>query len=237
MQGTGNSKRVSSNQKGPHQELEAIVRKHLQHSYRRPFAQHTLRAFEALKEGLGSEHPRQDIVLDSGCGVGLSTAQLALKHPGALVIGVDRSGQRLAGDPDAQLCRAYENYWLLRADLCDFWRLVQQNGWTISHHYLLYPNPYPKKAQIGQRWHGHPLFKTIVEMGGQLSLRTNWPIYAEEFSLALQMLGQQAQVEQKIVQEPFLTPFEEKYVRSGHEIFELSSELDPDSLASSLENC
>ena len=77
---------------------------------------------------------------------------------------------------------------MLQANLIDFWRLSVQTEWRLQKHYLLYPNPWPKKKHLQRRWHGHPVFPSILELGGELELRTNWKIYADEFNQAVNLL-------------------------------------------------
>ncbi len=63
--------------------------------------QHTSEAFEDAKNfvdafyGAGYTGPRY-VVLDSGCGVGMSTFKLGKKFPDIPVIGIDRSEKRLS---------------------------------------------------------------------------------------------------------------------------------------------
>ena len=82
----------------------------------RPVARHTAAAFDAF---LAAAAGRPEVVVDAGCGTGVSTAALAARHPDALVVGVDRSADRL-GRGRAPLP---DNAFLLRAELADFWRL------------------------------------------------------------------------------------------------------------------
>ena len=47
------------------------------------------------------------------------------------------------------------NLLLLRAELSDFWtEVAYHSDWIIAHHFLLYPNPYPKHKHLKRRWHG-----------------------------------------------------------------------------------
>lgn len=159
---------------------------------KKPIAAHTAAAFEAIREFVD---PQKEIVLDSGCGTGRSTVLLGQLHPETQVIGVDRSFVRLNrnenlrnendGSADASL-RPFQsvssNTLLVRAELADFWRCCLNEGWKISHHYLLYPNPYPTKARIKQRWYGHPAFPLILQLGGDIMVRSNWKGFLEEFA-------------------------------------------------------
>lgn len=97
-----------------------------------------------------------------------------------------------------------------------------------ERHYLLYPNPWPKKAQLGRRWHGHPVFPTIVALGGVVECRSNWQTYIDEFGAALTQLTGKVVTTEVVPDDPAgpLTPFEEKYRRSGHRLWACRTQLD-----------
>lgn len=79
-----------------------------------------------------------------------------------------------------------DNMLLLRADLVDFWILAARDGqWDIEEHLILYPNPYPKRSQLRQRWHGHPVFPVMLGLGGKITVRSNWRTYLDEMCLAI----------------------------------------------------
>jgi tRNA (guanine-N7-)-methyltransferase len=63
---------------------------------------------------------------------------------------IDEQGStQVAPDDDNVLVQQVsENVWLVCADLIDFWRLLIKHKWNVEHHYLLYPNPYPKQARL-----------------------------------------------------------------------------------------
>jgi len=226
----GNSRPVSSNQSGIHARLEQVVRRHLTSVNRRPCAEHTRKVFEAHADELaGTSRP---LIFDSCCGVGESTAKLAARHPDALVLGLDKSATRLGrhggavgGLEAGRESGPGDNYRLLRVDLNDFWRLAADAGWRLSHHYLLYPNPWPKAAHLQRRWHASPAFIDLLRLGGQLTLRSNWRIYLEEFAAALAIAGHKASVTPYLAADP-LTPFERKYRDSGQVLWQLECDLD-----------
>ena len=209
---------VSSNQSGVHRNLLAVVARHRRHVYQKPIAEHTRDAFRQLQQALAAR-PRP-LVLDSGCGVGESTEHLAARHADCWVIGVDKSARRLARR-GAQAVVNQDNAWWVRADLVDFWRLAAAAGWRLQHHYLLYPNPWPKAEHLQRRWHGHPVFPTLMALGGALEARSNWRIYLAELALALRCYcGLQPLVEDFRAEE-FITPFERKYARRGESLYRL----------------
>ncbi|PCF95103.1 tRNA (guanine(46)-N(7))-methyltransferase TrmB [Vreelandella nigrificans] len=216
-----NSRPVISNQPGPHHDLARRVARALENPLRKPIAAHTEQAFEEAQTWY--KQRQAPLILDAGCGVGLSTRRLAAQFPDCAVIGVDRSEDRLGRDHG----NLPENARLVRADLVDFWRLAEQAGWALERHYLLYPNPYPKAAHLKMRWHGHPVLPTLLALGGKLELRSNWSLYVEEFALAVaQVTGQQAEVGVLSPNGNYLTPFEAKYDQSGQTLWRLCIELE-----------
>ena len=211
-----NSRQVSSNQQYPHPGLAATVRKHLDSDYRRPVAEHSRAAYRAVAECLARE--ARPLVLDSFCGTGHSTALLARAFPDHLVVGVDKSRQRLARHAGG----GERNYCLLRADCEDIWQLLLADGLQVERHYLLYPNPWPKARHLQRRIHGHGSLPLLVELGGELTLRSNWQLYVEEFGLAMHLAGRRGFIS-RVSGEPPLTLFERKYRDSGHSLWQFAT--------------
>jgi tRNA (guanine-N7-)-methyltransferase len=212
-----NSAPVASTQTGVHAQLHSLVARHAGTEFLKPIAPYNRAAFEralATWDAAG----RQPLILDAGCGVGLSTRHLASAYPDHFVIGVDQSADRLARNT-AWNAPAPANQTRVRADLVDFWRLLQGADVTLARHYVLYPNPWPKIGQLSRRWHGHAVFPTIVALGGQFECRSNWRIYIEECAAALhQLTGRDVRCERYEPEAP-ITPFEHKYMASGHTLW------------------
>lgn len=208
----GNSRTIDSNQSGPHDKLTELVQRYLRHPSQRPISEHTLAAFTHCQTWLAGW--RGDIILDSCCGVGESTAHIARQYPEAKVIGIDKSAHRIA--KHSHYAQQRENYTVLRADVNDFWRLAVQHHWQPCRHYLLYPNPYPKASQVQKRWHACAAFADLLALGGILEVRSNWQIYIQEFAQALAVAGVKAQCDEFKAPQP-LTPFERKYWQSGQQ--------------------
>ena len=208
------AKPVTSNQNGPHVNLAGVVRRNQHHTYRKPIAEHTRTAFDA-SAAIVKQH-QQPVILDSGCGTALSTRHIARAYPDALVIGIDRSEDRLSRQYTEPLP---DNAITVRADLIDFWILAAEANWQLQHHFILYPNPYPKSMHLKRRWHAHPVFPTLLRLGGQLELRTNWRIYAEEFALALRLNGYIKAAAESFVPDKFQTLFEKKYAEAEQDLY------------------
>ncbi|WP_017306211.1 tRNA (guanine(46)-N(7))-methyltransferase TrmB [Spirulina subsalsa] len=206
-----NSRSVTSSQRTVHSALEKVVQKHLDHQFRKPIPDYQREIFQ---QAIAQIPPQTPLILDSGCGVGESTRHLAQMFPQCFILGVDQSLHRLSkSDPQG------ENYRLIRADLVDFWRLMAQASISLTRHYILYPNPYPKPVHFKRRWHGHPVFPTLLQLGGILELRSNWQIYVAEFAQAFHLAtGTPGQWAAFTPSSP-LTPFERKYHESGHQLW------------------
>lgn len=213
------SRSVVTNQDGPHPRLEETVRRHLTHASHKPIADHTRVAFEQVLEWLG--RGSGPLILDACCGVGDSSRYLARAHPGHRVIGVDKSAHRLTREREGE---EPETLFLVRADLNDFYRLAVDAGLAFERHYILYPNPWPKAAHLGRRWHGAPAFADIVRLKGKLELRSNWKLYLEEFQIALKTAGLESELSAFQPDAP-ITPFEAKYRASGHALWRLDATI------------
>src|SRR6056297_3226184 len=114
------SRPVRSSQTGVHPRLAERVGRHRSRTWQAPVHAGSRAEFEAFREWRDRSRP---LVLDSGCGTGASTVELGHRHPGAQVLGIDRSAHRLARAPafgPDRLC--------IRARLEDAWRLLAADG-------------------------------------------------------------------------------------------------------------
>jgi tRNA G46 methylase TrmB len=241
---------ISTNQDSVHDDLQEIVHKYRVNDFKKPIAAHTQKAFDDiiawLDEPSLSKGPSSfagDIIIDACCGVGESSLALAKQFPLAKVVGVDKSGARLAkhghyvntksandkgvhhkGDENEE---TYSNVRVFQADLNDFWRLLSQHieakksDWQVVKQCLFYPNPYPKKSQVQKRWHASPAFPSLLRCCNNIEVRSNWKIYIEEFSVALTEYGVQSNID--LVSGDPITPFERKYSESGQQCWQLQT--------------
>lgn len=136
------------------------------------------------------------------------------------MLGVDQSVARLLRAP-----RLPEHARLIRARAEDIWRLLRLHGIVVSRHYLLYPSPWPKPGHLARRWHAHPAFPDLLALGGELELRCNWKIYADEFHAALQMCDIAVSPVVSFVPDQAISLFERKYAQSGHRLYRLNATL------------
>lgn len=210
------SRQVHSTQTGTHPDLAHWVNR-ARTGFRKPIAAFNASAFAEVSHWLGEADTPW--LLDSGCGTGHSSLFLAEQHPNLRVVGVDRSAHRLGKTPNT-----HARILWVRADLVDFWRLLAASPWRPLRHYLLYPNPYPKAQHIKQRWHAHPVFPALLACSPQLICRTNWLIYAQELQQALTWHGYTADLAE-VHPNPPITLFERKYQASGHQLWEVSTQI------------
>ena len=212
---------IISSQTAPHKNLAKLVLRYQNSEFQDSIPKHAINAFQIANEFVSSKK----VILDSGCGTGESSYRLAKKFPEHKVIAIDKSIDRLQrshsyGDQPANLL-------FVQCDCVHLWRLILQAKWNVERHYLFYPNPWPKPGHLQRRWHGHPIFPTMVALGGVLTMRTNWKVYAEELAQALEMIGC-SNVEMKplvLDVESAFTAFERKYIHSKHQLYEVVSKL------------
>ena len=217
-----NSRIPASAQSDIHDGLPARVRKHCTERFCKPVQVYNRVAFDQALAGWDGVAP---LILDAGCGVGHSTIELARTWPDHWVIGVDQSEDRLQRRKPYPAALLPQNMVFVRADLVDFWRLLDEAGLRLARHYILYPNPWPKIGHLGRRWHAHPVFPALVKLGGVLECRTNWDVYIREFACALELV-----TGQPVPWLPFealnpLTPFERKYRDSGQTLYRIVVDL------------
>lgn len=203
---------IQTQQASPHSDLERIVRHHLAHPWRKPCPSHTQNAFQQLQSRYRND-PRP-LILDSYCGTGMSTAVLAAQHSEALVVGIDQSASRLA----KHQVLGQQNYLLLQAEAESFWRCLVEANIPLAAHWMLYPNPWPKASQLRRRVHGHGAFPLLAKLGGQLQMRSNWQVYATEFTQAAELIGLSGALE-TFTPDPPHTLFERKYYERGHTLW------------------
>ncbi|ATE59607.1 tRNA (guanine(46)-N(7))-methyltransferase TrmB [Thauera sinica] len=217
-----NSRIPDSAQQGVHENLARVVARHLAEPFRKPYADYNRAAFDA---SLARWDGRAPLILDAGCGVGHSTIQIARGNPDHWVIGVDQSQDRLQRRKPYPEALLPGNMVFVRADLVDYWRLLDEAGLRLARHYVLYPNPWPKIGHLARRWHAHPVFPWLPRLGGRLECRSNWRVYIEEMAFALTLaLGREVPWEAFEAPAP-LTPFERKYRDSGQTLYRLVADL------------
>lgn len=121
------------------------------------------------------------------------------------------------------------NLVFVRADLVDYWRLLEEAGLRLARHYILYPNPWPKIGHLTRRWHAHPVFlhSTPGWRAGMSQQLGCSPGRDEHCAVHCARPGG---CMGSFVAEAPISPFERKYRDSGQPLYRL--ELDPGAGAS-----
>ena len=200
---------INSKQIGIHNNLERLLHKHRDHAFRAPISATQQQAFQQFL-ALIDDRP---LLLDAGCGTGLSTVQLSEQYPQHCVIGVDKSLHRLQ--------RASGDAKLLQADLIALWQQCASENMHIDKLFLLYPNPWPKAKHIQRRFHGHAIFPTLLSLCNSIECRSNWKLYLEEMAFAIEVLTGESATVKAITPEKALTRFEDKYCQSNTPVYQL----------------
>lgn len=221
-------KQTSSPVRSSQQEADPGLQQRLQRrqgaSYRRPLAVHNIAVYRQLQAWLQAHAGR--LLLDAGCGTGQSSLELASRHPDCVVLGADKSLQRLRqrGLSAEQPLRIEGRCAFALVDLVDLWRLLAADGVEFRCLYLLYPNPWPKPAQRLRRWPLHPIWPLLLTLAPRLELRSNWGVLADETRQALDACGWLATQTLLPRQSEPISPFEAKYQASGHALWQVLGE-------------
>ena len=185
-------------------------------TYHRPIADHAQQCFKGLDERIKARPA--PIILDSGCGRGLSSQILAQRYPKHWVIALDQSAHRLARLPRGKT----PNLLIAHANCIDIWRLFEKSDHVIDLHTVFYPNPWPKSRHEKRRWYAHPVSPIFLRLSSRTIIRSNWLFYLQKTALVAQQNG----VHTRLSQLPNLitsgiTHFEIKYQQQSIALYEL----------------
>ena len=198
------------------QHTKAFQRKYRNHAFQRPLPQRSVTAFSWLYARIQA-NPRP-IILDSGCGKGMSSRFLAARYPNHWVVAVDQSAQRLQAFTGPRA----SNLLVVRDNCCDFWQQLASSDLEIAMHMLLYPNPYPKRQHEKRRWYAHPLFSQALHLSPLTILRSNWLDYLEQTAIVANQLGFHPSIQRHHTQPgDAITHFEQKYCEHQVPVYEL----------------
>ena len=214
----GNSKPIFDAQEGIHPDLLEGFHP-LDGPFKKPISESSKVLFNKI---CVSAKPFQNkIILDACCGVGLSSYTLATENPDVLVVGVDKSLDRIERNNNFKK-KLPTNVLIERGNIMDLWYLLANTKEVeVVKHYLLYPNPYPKSKHLKLRWYGHFIFPYALRLSDHFEVRSNWKQYLEDFLYSAKAYNYDGSI--NIVKEvsEYLTMFERKYCLSGQDVFTL----------------
>jgi tRNA G46 methylase TrmB len=122
------------------------------------------------------EKTKATLHLDIGCGTGSSTYLLAQNHPQDLVVGIERTKEKIRKTSRHQA----DNLYFYQADAIS-WCVHYLPYFQLNRFQILYPNPEPKNRS--QRWFRMPFMGHLIEhLGdqGSIHLATNIKSYYQE---------------------------------------------------------
>lgn len=172
------------------------------------------------------------VEIEIGCGVGLHAIRRAAEHPEILLYAIEHTHARFG-----KLQGRIKNHESLPGLVPVHANAI---GWithfvppaSVDRYWLLYPNPYPLRKQMNQRWHAMPFAQRLVETlkpGGELVLATNERFYADEAEAAWPLswgleLTKKREITGKDIQSGFRprTHFEKKYLGLGQTCYDFT---------------
>ena len=208
-----NSSKVTSNQFKKNTKLLYRLKKNVRNDFVTIINQSTFEVYKKIKNYYNKEVP---VILDNGCGTGSSSLWLAEENPNTIVFGIDHADKF----PSTYACK---NVVFAQVELSQLWRLLWEKKIPISKAFLLYPNPWPKSKHLTRRWHAHPAFKYLTCIADSLEIRTNWEIYALEARDCLEFMTGDKATLSKFYPRASISLHEDKYMKSGHDLFKLMS--------------
>ena len=222
---------VLSNQTDLHKDLEKLVRKHVAHPFQKPTPPLQQQIFIELDNLI--QQNTSPIILDFGCGTGLSSQNFATIYPDHLIVGIDKSIYRLnkhnvwKNHPISRYLAQHDNLVLVQANIMDLIPLIAKAGWNTEKQYHFYPNPWPKSEQFKRRLHGHPIFSDLLSLSSYIEIRSNWRVYLQEFLLATKYINSHWSGQVKVLKSNStpMTLFEKKYWQSSEATYQLILQL------------
>ena len=214
------SKNVTSQQKDIHENLISTLEKYDSHHYQRPIADFSI---ETLRICLDKAKTFDNkIILDLGCGTGESSFHLAQKYTEALVIGIDKSIDRLDRNNSFKK-NLPKNCMLVRGELLDLIYLFNQESIkrniSIIKIYILYPNPWPKAKHFKRRFACNPVTPFLFKIPCPVEIRSNWKVYLLEMNAAATFFNRPKASVESFRPEKTITAFERKYLESNQQLF------------------
>lgn len=209
-----NSKRITNYKLLKREEIYSILKKYDLNS-QKPLSSYCEDVFSQI-----CRFSQTEIIIDCFCGIGESTYHLAKKYPDQLVIGFDKSLNRLEKQNSFK-DGLQKNVLLLQADVYDFYQVIEQikkeTGKKIVKQFIFYPNPWPKKKNCKKRVYLNNVIPYIFAQESTVEIRSNWGRFLVEFSYVAEFYQFDFRFEQLNIKTP-LTPFEKKYYLSAQNL-------------------
>ena len=169
---------------------------------------------------------RAPVVLEIGCGMGETTAAIALAHPQVDFVGVEVHAPGVGAILNRIERGALANLRVIQHDAVEVVReMIPERSLAGVHVY--FPDPWPKKRHHKRRLlkpaFVHELARRLAP-GGYLHAATDWEPYAEEILATLASEPLLANAAQRYAPRPDWRPetkFEARGLKLGHEVFDI----------------
>ena len=130
---------------------------------------------------------RAEVVLEIGCGMGETTAQIAAAQPGRDFVGIEVHAPGVGALLARLATLSLRNVRVIRHDAVEVVAHMIAHG-TLAGIHVFFPDPWPKKRHHKRRLLKPPFVHELalrLVSGGQLHLATDWEDYADEMLATL----------------------------------------------------
>ena len=169
---------------------------------------------------------RAPVVLEIGCGMGETTAAIALAHPETDFVGVEVHGPGVGSILNRIEQSSLANLRMIQYDAVEVVDAMIPEG-SLAGVHVYFPDPWPKKRHHKRRLL-QPAFvhalATRLAPGGYLHAATDWAPYAEEILATFAAEPLLVNTAQRYAPRPEWRPqtkFETRGLKLGHEVFDI----------------
>lgn len=166
------------------------------------------------------------VVLEIGCGMGETTADIAAAQPATDFVGVEVHGPGVGALLNRIDAAGLTNVRIVRHDAVEVVRdMIARDSLAGVHVY--FPDPWPKKRHHKRRLLQPPFIRSLAQRlapGGYLHVATDWAEYADAVLAALLAEPLLANTAEGFATRPSWRPrtkFEARGERLGHAVFDL----------------
>ncbi len=166
------------------------------------------------------------VVLEIGCGMGETTAAIALAAPQTDFVGVEVHAPGVGALLKRIEAGGLANVRVIRHDAVEVVESMIAPG-TLAGIHVFFPDPWPKKRHHKRRLLKPGFVRALAERlapGGYLHAATDWAPYAEEILATFSAEATLANTAERFAPRPAWRPrtkFEARGERLGHEVFDI----------------
>jgi tRNA (guanine-N7-)-methyltransferase len=166
------------------------------------------------------------VVLEIGCGMGETTAAIAIAQPGTDFLGVEVHGPGVGALLNRIHAANLANLRIVRHDAVEVVRAMVPRD-SLAGVHVYFPDPWPKKRHHKRRLLQPPFVHALAErlaIGGYLHVATDWADYADAVLAALAAEPLLRNTADAFAERPAWRPrtkFEARGERLGHAVFDL----------------